>query len=246
MSAAPGKARFLLLHLAPAVVGAAGLLAMEATSLDSAVTGWFFDPATGTFPLRYNAAFEVVMHQWAKYIVVLIACAVIAAWLMSFALPSLRQLRRVLLFLGLALTLAPATVSVLKAVNPRNCPYDLAEYGGYAPRLRLLEAAPPGNAYGHCFPGGHASAGFCLFAFYFAGRALDSRRLMQVGLWGGLIAGMGFGLARVAQGAHFLSHNLWSAVLCWIAILGLYVAILGPVEAATAGARERPSSAAPG
>ena len=120
------------------------------------------------------------------------------------------------------------------------------EAAAYEDALRLLEAAPPGNAYGHCFPGGHASAGFCLFAFYFAGRALDSRRLMQVGLWGGLIAGMGFGLARVAQGAHFLSHNLWSAVLCWIAILGLYVAILGPVEAATAGARERPSSAAPG
>ena len=113
------------------------------------------------------------------------------------------------------LTLAPATVTLLKSVNPRSCPYDLAEYGGYAPRLRLFEAAPPGATSGHCFPGGHASAGFCLLAFYFAGRALGNRRLMRAGLWGGLAAGLAFGLARIAQGAHFLSHNLWSGLVCW-------------------------------
>jgi membrane-associated PAP2 superfamily phosphatase len=34
-------------------------------------------------------------------------------------------------------------------------------------------------------------------------------------------------MARVAQGAQFLSHGLWAALVCWLAILALYAAILG-------------------
>ena len=94
------------------------LLVMEATDVDRIVSNWFFDSAAGRFPLRYNALFEVVTHQWAKYVVVLIACAAIAAWLMSFVLPALKDRRPVLLFLCLGLTLAPATVSALKAMSP--------------------------------------------------------------------------------------------------------------------------------
>jgi membrane-associated PAP2 superfamily phosphatase len=229
-AAKPGsRAAFLRTHLwIPLALALPGLLAMEATVADQVLSNWFFDPVTGRFPLRYNAIFEIVTHQWAKYVVVLIACTVIATWLMSFLLPALKSRRPVLLFLSLALTLAPAAVSALKAASPRSCPYDLVEYGGNAPHLGLLEAAPPGKYPGRCFPSGHASAGFCLLAFYFAGRALGNRRLMFAGLWGGLAAGMLFGLARVAQGAHFLSHNLWSALVCWLVILVLYVAIIGP------------------
>lgn len=31
-----------------------------------------------------------------------------------------------------------------------------------------------------------------------------------------------FSLVRMLQGAHFLSHNLWTAALCWLIGLGLY------------------------
>lgn len=227
---------FLLRHLGLALPVVALLLALDATTLDAAITDWFFDAASGRFPLRYNAVFEIMTHQWAKYVVVLIACSAIAAWLVSFVLPALAEHRRVLLFLSLALTLAPATVSFLKSVSPRSCPYDLVEYGGHAPRLGLLEAAPRGEFPGHCFPSGHASAGFCLLAFYFAGRALGSRRLALAGLWGGFAAGMLFGLARIAQGAHFLSHNLWSALVCWLVILALYVVIFGTSRSTVAAA----------
>ena len=172
----------------------------------------------------------------AKYLVILIGFAVVAAYLMSFFISALKDRRRLLLFLSLALTLAPAAVSLLKAGNPRHCPYDLLEYGGYAAHLGLFDSAVPGQPPGHCFPSGHASAGFCLLAFYFAGRALGNRRLALIGLWGGLAAGMAFGMARVAQGAHFFSHNLWSALVCWLVIFALYIAIMGPPRAAPATA----------
>lgn len=223
-----GKNRFLLLHIAPALLAAVLLLAIETTTVDSTISGWFFDPVTGSFPLRYNAEFEIVTHLWARSVVVLIGGIFIMAYLMSYIVPTLATRRRLLLFLSLALTLAPAAVSLLKAGSPRHCPYDLAEYGGYAVRLGLFDSAPPGQAPGHCFPGGHASAGFCLLAFYFAGIELRNRIVAGAGLWGGLAAGMLFGMARVAQGAHYVSHNLWSALVCWLVILALYAAVIGP------------------
>jgi membrane-associated PAP2 superfamily phosphatase len=215
-------------HLGIPLVGALLLLLLEMTQFDDLVSDWFYDAATERFPLRYNAMFEIVTHHWAKYLVVLIGFAVVASYAMSFVISALRDRRRLLLFLSLALTLAPAAVSLLKAASLKHCPYDLVEYGGYAMHLSLFDAAVPGQRPGHCFPSGHASAGFCLLAFYFAGLALGNRRLARWGLWGGLATGMLFGMARVVQGAHFISHNLWSALVCWLVILALYILIMGP------------------
>jgi membrane-associated PAP2 superfamily phosphatase len=127
-------------------------------------------------------------------------------------------------------------VVLLKAFSARQCPWNLQEYGGFAPHFALFDAVPHGAAPGHCFPSGHASTGFCLLAFYFAGLALDNRRLARVGLWGSLAAGMILGMGRVAQGAHFFSHNLWSALVCWLVILALYIAIMGTAESLQAPA----------
>ena len=214
-------------HLGPALLAVIVLIALESTPIDATISGWFFDPVTGGFPLRYNVAFEIATHQWAKYIVLLIGSAVIAGYLLSHIVPALATRRRLLLFLSLALTLAPVAVILLKAGSPRHCPYDLIEYGGYAAHVGLFDPVPSGQNPGHCFPGGHASGGFCLLAFYFAGVEMRNRVVAMTGLWGGLAAGMLFGMARVAQGAHFLSHNLWSAVVCWLVTLALYLVIIG-------------------
>lgn len=231
-----GGHHFLLRHLGLALPVVALLLVLETTAIDAAISGWFFDPVAGVFPLHYNGALEVFGHQWPKQLVIVVACCVIAMYLLSFVLPEFKPQRRLLLFLSLALTLAPLAVVLLKAASARHCPWSLQEYGGFAQHLLLFDAAPPGSLPGHCFPSGHASGGFCLLAFYFAGLALDNRRLALAGLWGGLAAGMLFGMIRVAQGAHFLSHNLWSALVCWLLILALYVTILGPPKTAQAPA----------
>jgi membrane-associated PAP2 superfamily phosphatase len=170
---------------------------------------------------------EVLGHQWARGLVIVAACSVVVMFLLAFMLPLLSPYRRLLLFLALALVLAPLTVKLLRTSSTQYCPWRLQEFGGFAPHLSLFEAAPPSLPPGHCFPGSHASAGFALLAFYFAGRHLGNRRLAHAGLWGGIAAGTGFGIVRVAQGANFLSHNLWSALVCWLVILALYVVILG-------------------
>ena len=219
--------RFLAGHVLIALVVSVLLLAFEIGHFDHSVSSWFFDQATGRFPLRRSIMLETVMHLWAKYLVVLLGCSVAGAWLFSFAAVRLRPLRQVLLYLALALALAPAAVATLKTVGGQHCPHELIEFGGYAPYHGLLEREAPDVQAGRCFVSGHASAGFALFAFYFAGLALGRRRLARLGLWGGFSAGLVFGLTRVAQGSHFLSDVLWAGLACWVVSLVLYAFMFG-------------------
>jgi membrane-associated PAP2 superfamily phosphatase len=226
-AAPPSRMAFLLKHLCVPLCACVLVLALATTQLDRTVSHWFYDATAGRFPLRYSSMLETVMHLWVKYLVVLLACTAIAAYLFSFAAERWRTWRRLLLFVSLSLTLAPAAVAVLKPVDNRYCPYDLAEYGGFAPYRGLFERPAPDVKPGHCSLSGHASGGFSLLAFYFVGFALRRPGLARIGLWGGLAAGMVFGLTRVAQGAHFLSDVLGAGLICWLVILALYSVLFG-------------------
>ncbi|MNP75189.1 hypothetical protein D3C76_1722040 [compost metagenome] len=35
-----------------------------------------------------------------------------------------------------------------------------------------------------------------------------------------------FSIGRMMQGAHFFSHNVWTAIFCWLICLGSYYYIL--------------------
>ena len=213
------------------LAAAAALTALETTDLDRIVSNWFYDAATAAFPLRHAFLFDTVLHHWTKYVVILATCLIIAAFLLSFITGALQQQRRVLLFLGMALALAPLTVSALKLGSDRPCPWDIADYGGSAPYTRLFDSQSTPHAPGHCFPAGHASTGFALMAFFFAAhrsrRDWRTRGLLVAGMAAGLMLGFG----RIAQGAHFLSHVLWSGLVCWLVMVGLYALLLAqPAE----------------
>ncbi|MNH31229.1 hypothetical protein D3C79_915700 [compost metagenome] len=51
-------------------------------------------------------------------------------------------------------------------------------------------------------------------------------RLARVALAVALVAGSVLSLGRMMQGAHFLSHNVWTAVFCWLIGLGSYYLVL--------------------
>jgi len=219
--------QFYILHLLIPLVAALLILSViYALGIDERITGLFFDPVSQQFPFRKNWFLDLVMHHWIKYAVILLAVCVVVTYLCSFRVASLAPLRRLLLFLVLAMGLSTGTVSLIKRESPKQCPYDLRIYGGYAPYIALFEKAPPGVMPGKCWPAGHSSTGFCLMAFYFAGRYLRNRRLANWGLFGGLGLGFILGFGRVMQGAHFLSHQLWAALICWLVMLVLYELLL--------------------
>lgn len=235
MSSAYRNTGFYARHLGALLPVIALLAALGFTDLDRTVTGWFYDPQLGEFPWRYNGFLEVVMHHGVKYAVALIAVTALALYLVSFIIESLKPLRSVLLFVALALILAPSIIALLKLASARHCPWNIVDYGGFAPYLKLLDPAPSGITPGHCFPAGHASTGFCLMAFYFVGHALGRRRLAVVGLGAGLTTGLILGFVRIMQGAHFVSHVLWSGVVCWLIITLLYGLIVRPFPIPTRG-----------
>lgn len=208
------------------LAAAAALIALETTDLDRIVSNWFYDAGAAAFPLRHTFFFDTVLHHWTKYVAILATGLCIAAFLLSFITSALQPRRRALLFLGTALALAPLTVSALKLGSDRPCPWDIADYGGSAPYTRLFDSQSTPHAPGHCFPAGHASTGFALMAFFFAAyrsrRDWRARGLLATGIAAGLMLGFG----RIAQGAHFLSHVLWSGLVCWLVMIVLYALLL--------------------
>lgn len=72
----------------------------------------------------------------------------------------------------------------------------------------------------------HASAGYAwLCLYYFALLWRPSWR--WAGLWIGLGTGLVFGISQQLRGAHFLSHDVATALICWLLSLGLYLIVKG-------------------
>lgn len=155
------------------------------------------------------------------------------ATLVTFVLAQRRQRwaewRLPLLYLLLCVVLSTAMVAWMKRWTQMDCPWDLLRYGGTKAYHGLFEQRASGGA-GACFPAGHASAGYAWVAAYFFLGAVRPRWRWW-GLAAGLAMGALFGLAQQLRGAHFLSHDVWSLMICWLVALALHRALRlpGPV-----------------
>lgn len=196
--------------LAVALVALAALLAWESSGLDLVASGWF--GSAGGFAWRDAWLTRTVLHGGGRAVAwVAFAVMAIDAVRPLCPGPSPDERRRWLGVTAACLLLVPA----LKRASRSSCPWDLAPFGGmagYVPHWRLgaVDGGP-----GHCFPSGHAVAAFAFFGGYFLWRRhrpVAARRVLAaVCLAGGL-----FGAAQVVRGAHFVSHVLWAAWLCWV------------------------------
>lgn len=217
----------LLIHaLAIPAALAVAALALHLSGLDDRIADSVFDPVSNGFPARDWAALETFGHRVAKSAVfvvwfLLLAAAVAAPWVQRLA-----HYRAVLWATVVAMAIGPLAVAVLKDINAIHCPWDLKRFGGTADAAGAW-FVPPADA-GRCFPGGHAAGGFSFAALYFAGAVTGHERLRRVGLALALGAGLSFSAIRVIQGAHFASHNLWSAAIDWCVaalVFALFVAV---------------------
>jgi membrane-associated PAP2 superfamily phosphatase len=218
---------FLLVH-AVLVPGAFALAAYAATRLgiDRTIAELFFDPDRRTFPARHWPLLELFGHRGAKSAVVALWALLLAAALASLRLVPLAPYRRVLWATVAAMTIGPSIVMWLKGINAHPCPWNLKDFGGYADDASawFVGAAQAGR----CFPSGHAAGGFALVALAFAARALDRRRLAKLAFALALSAGALASAVRIAQGAHFLAHNLWSAAIVWCTAALIFAPLMRP------------------
>ncbi|MDD1015303.1 phosphatase PAP2 family protein [Pseudomonas rubra] len=228
---APSRPLNMWIALGIPTITALILILLELTSLDMDLAKLAFDPVAGEFIGRHSYFLEDILHDRAKQVVIAMGVAAIVAFIASFFWPRLFSWRRELGCLVLAMGLSTGFVTPVKAVTAVQCPWSLSEFGGKQTYSELLSPRPPTDKPGRCWPGGHAATGFTLFALFFVLR--DRRpRLARAALLIAFGLGTLFSIGRMLQGAHFFSHNVWTAVFCWLISLGCYYWVLyrRPVE----------------
>ena len=152
---------------------------------------------------------------------------VLIVFIASFFSEKLRVWRRPLAYLLIASLLSTAVVGLLKRHTNIDCPWDLLRYGGRQQFYGLFTQRPIALAKAACFPAGHASAGYAWVALYFFSLS-TAPRWRWWALGSALSVGLLFGFAQQLRGAHFMSHDVWSLMICWLTALGLYLLMLAP------------------
>ena len=218
------------------LVAALALLAVfENTLIDVRLEQYFFDPATRHFPWQEQWFFADLLHHGLKSLSLAFGVGALALCLYGIGggidwLPP-----RSAWLAASGMVLIPLLTAGLKEVTNRHCPWDVVDFGGYAPYVHLFAAPPADLMHGVCFPAGHASAGFTWIVWALALRA-GKPRWATPALLASLVAGAIMGYGRMAQGAHFLSHVLWSAWLAWALSLALAALTRAPVRPLASGA----------
>lgn len=169
----------------------------------------------GQFPWRYDWFLEKLNHKYVKNLLILCDVSFLALWLASFKIERLHAQRWQYAYLFWILILSTSVVGILKSQSGHACPWNMtqATTTGFLWNFNL--------SHGHCFPGGHAATGFALMTGFFAFRRTAPKRAYFY-LVAGLILGFAMGWAQMMRGAHFLSHNLWTAWVVWGCNVALY------------------------
>jgi membrane-associated PAP2 superfamily phosphatase len=194
MTASPRRDAFLLLTFLLLV------LAWDMSGLDLPLARSF--GGSDGFPWRENWLTAGVLHDGGR----------VAGWVALGAALLRRDLagRQRLWWLGTTLSCL-AAIHVLKHASATSCPWSLAEFGGAARYVSHWRWGIDDGGSGHCFPSGHAASALALLpgAYVLPGRA--ARRWLLLVLVGAVL----FGTAQLVRGAHFASHTLWTAWVCW-------------------------------
>lgn len=212
-------------HLALLAISAVALLLLfETTRLDLLLAAPLFDPVSGEFPLRRHWLLNTVMHDQVKRIVTLCALAMLGVCALGMRGRLAWLPPRGARLAALGMLLIPAVISTLKHLTNRHCPWDVIEFGGFAPYVGLLELPSATIAPGACFPAGHASVGFLWLIWAVALRATCVRAARLAGALAATF-GLVLGAGQMLRGAHFLSHTLWSLWLAWAICIALAAAL---------------------
>ena len=203
------------LDLLVTIVALVALLCWDASGLDLATARLF--GSTQGFGLRDSWWTATLLHQGGRVAAwVTMAAVALSLW----RLPKRGQPSRVQRFRWIAvMLLCIVAVPAIKRYSPTSCPWDLAEFGGVATYVSHWRLGVADGGSGRCFPSGHAVAAFGFFGMYFLWRDHSAVRA-RAWLGAVLVAGAVFGLAQLARGAHYPSHTLWSAWLCWALCVG--------------------------
>jgi len=189
------------------------------SDLDFIISDYIYE----TTQWKYTQSFwaETIMHKTTKAIIIIIFLGLV------FKLISLIRSRAEnhhiydLFILLLTVVLSIALVSFLKRFFNADCPWDLIRYGGEKPFYSLFDYPENMLPSKHCFPASHASVGYSWLALFFFFKVKNYQHKFKV-LFGVLFIGISFGIAQQIRGAHFISHDVWSLIVCLLTAILIY------------------------
>lgn len=182
--------------------------------LDLGVARYFY--AHGRFA---STPFEDFIFNYAVYPAFAVGFLALGFWILAFFVPALKKWRSscALLVLTLALGAGFIVHVVLKDHWGRPRPRQVIEFGGrqefrpyYLPRF--FHQPEPAKS----FPCGHCTMGFYFFAVGLVCGRLGWRKAASWSYCLALFLGILLGATRMAQGGHFLSDVLVSALIMWL------------------------------
>jgi len=209
--------RFVLTHVFAPLAGFALLLfATRWLNGDQWIADRLYALQGGHWALRDAFFTQTLVHRFGRNLSIAMWACALVAWLIARRRADWAPLRAPLAYVILATALSVLCVSWVKSWSNMDCPWDLTRYGGLRPFIGLWEVRPVGLRRGACFPAGHAGGGYAWLSLYFFLGAIRPRWR-----WAGLAAGIGlglvFGISQQLRGAHFASHDIASAAICWAA-----------------------------
>ena len=209
-------------------------LLWDASGWDTAVMHLIAGPEG--FTLKSNWWLQTVLHDTAKKLSVVVY---LFLWVMVLRPmgPFRESTRRQRLAVLLGITLSLLAVSLIKQTSLTSCPWSLQDFGGTARYVSHWSLGQSDGGGGQCFPGGHASAAFAFWSVCLPGLMSQQAHRQRRGRWlfaVVLASGALFGLAQTLRGAHYPSHTLWTALICWGVGLVTYLLLHREPQAANA------------
>ncbi len=214
--------RFWLTHAAlPAALLFITTILLEFSNFDVQLANRFFDFENHRWFAGESWWANQLLHKTGRDFIALIAIFSLLGFMLSWVSKHLRPYRRACGYALLSILLTTGLVFLGKKYSNVDCPWDLAMYNGNRPYVHIFSDKPDDIDIGRCFPGGHSSGAFSLLFLYFLFRD-KNRRWAVAGLGFALLLGSLYSYGQWVRGAHFISHDIWSAFIAWFIALGLY------------------------
>lgn len=195
---------------------------------DLKASGYFFDADTMYFPS--NTFFDFVTF-WGVIPAQITAISAFIVLVLSYVFMQWKPFRKYALLLVLPMALGAGLLvhPILKDHWGRPRPRQIENFGGsenfrpfYSPKFTW-------KSHHKSFPCGHCTMGFYFFSLMFLGMRVQSRLIFFMGLFMVIVLGVGLSAARIAQGGHFFSDTVTTAVLMWITAATCDRLIFGPL-----------------
>jgi len=184
------------------------------SDVDLELQGMFYDSQTGSWLWdKQEPIARLFFYNGPKVALILFGICCMAALVFSGRLEWAAHRRSGLVIVLLSLAIVPSVIGLLKSATNVACPSKIEQFGGDIPHVRIFEPYLPSTKpekVQRCFPAGHASGGYALFAIVFLCRSVTTRRNAAAFA---MAVGTTMGGYKMVIGDHFLSHTLVSLEL---------------------------------